>query len=127
MSDCETLKHYLMKNIIISTVVAFTTLTGFSQKKGTVEAKIQVKGICSMCENRIEETVNFAKGIKTAEWDLDSEILTVVYKEGKTTPQEIGDALAKAGHDNQYAKATEKDYGKISDCCKYKTQQKHHN
>ena len=115
-----------MKNIIIATVILLTTVAGFSQKKGTIEAKIQVKGICSMCENRIEETVNLSKGIKSAEWDLDTEMLTVVYKEGKTTPQEIGDALAKAGHDNQYAKATAKDYDKISNCCKYKTQQKHY-
>jgi len=114
-----------MKNIIIAAVVTLTTLTGFSQKKGTLEAKIQVKGICSMCENRIEETVNLSKGIKSAEWDLDTEILTVVYKEGKTNPQEIGNALAKAGHDNQYAKATTKDYEKISGCCRYKTQEKH--
>ncbi len=108
---------------LIGTIL-ISTLT-FGQKKGTVETKMHVEGICGMCETRIEETVNFSKGIKSAEWDKETGTLTVVYKEGKTTPQKIGELLAKAGHDNEYAKATDKEYEKLSNCCRYKTQEKH--
>ena len=114
-----------MKNLLIASIITLTTLAGFSQKKGKVEAKFHVEGICNMCKNRIEETVNFSKGVKSASWNKETEVLVVVYKEGKTTPQEIGEALAKAGHDNDYAKATDEDYEKISKCCRYKTQEKH--
>lgn len=114
-----------MKYFIVIVIAVLFSTEGFTQKKNTVEVKMKVKGICGMCETRIEEAANFAKGVKSAEWDKETDILTVVYKEGKTTPEEIGKAIAKAGHDNEFAKASNEDYDKISNCCRYKTQEKH--
>ena len=40
-----------MKNLLIASIITLTTLAGFSQKKGKVEAKFHVEGICNMCKN----------------------------------------------------------------------------
>lgn len=114
------MKHLLIIGILLSTLTSFG-----QQKKETAKATFQVAGICKMCKGRIEEAANYTKGVKSAEWDKASEILTVEYRSDKTSPQKIGNAIAKAGHDNQYAKASDKDYDRISNCCKYKTQPKH--
>ncbi len=114
-----------MKNATFFILSVFLSLNVLGQGKGVKEAQFHVEGICNMCKDRIEETVNLSKGIKSASWDKESEVLTVLYKEKKTSPEDIGKALAKAGHDNDYAKATEEEYEKISKCCRYKTQEKH--
>ncbi len=114
-----------MKNIILLFVSILIASTTFGQGKGTKEVQFKVSGICGMCKKRIEETANLAKGVKSASWDKETDVLTLVYKEGKTTPEEVGKKLAKAGHDNDYAKATKEQYESISNCCRYKTQEKH--
>ncbi len=44
--------------------------------------KIQIKtsAVCGMCKDRIEEYMAYEKGVKEAELDLETKVLTIKYK-----------------------------------------------
>lgn len=91
-----------------------------TKDKGKTETlELQVSGVCGMCETRIETAVYDIKGVKSVEWDQDSDKLTTVVKKNKVTRQQIADALAKAGHSSELAKAKKEAYDELPGCCKY--------
>jgi len=79
-----------------------------------------VYGNCGECKSRIEEA-SYVKGVKHAEWNKETKILTVVYNEDKTSREQIAIAAAKAGHDSPNHSATDKAYKKLPSCCAYRT------
>ena len=90
------------------------------EKKGKTETiKLKVNGVCGMCQSRIELAAYDLKGVKSAEWDLETDVLTVVAKTGKVTKEQIADAMAEAGHDNELKKAQPEAYKELPGCCKY--------
>lgn len=97
--------------------VAFTTTT-YSQK-GIQTDTLMVTGVCEMCEKRIEKAA-FIKGVKLANWDKESQQLTVIYKRKNTDLDKISTAVANAGHDNSKKKAPNNAYAKLPDCCAYR-------
>ena len=90
-----------------------------ASKGKTVTIEVKVKGVCGMCGTRIETAVYDLKGVKSAEWDLDTDLLTVIAKKGKVTKEQIAEALSEAGHDNELKKATPEAYDELPGCCKY--------
>lgn len=108
-----------MKNIVlIMLFVAGAFQLGTAQSKiDTVEFK--VSGVCGMCKSRIENA-GLIKGVKFIEWNKDTQMVKVIYKEEKVTPEEIEKAIAEAGHDTENQKATAENYGALPGCCQYK-------
>ncbi len=96
----------------------FLSLTATAQKKIQTDT-LEVTGVCEMCQKRIEKAA-FIKGVKLAEWDKDSQRLTVIYKTKKTDLDEISTAVANAGHDNGKKKAPAEAYAELPDCCAYR-------
>lgn len=80
--------------------------------------KIKTTAQCSMCEERIEKAMAYERGVESSSLDLDKNILTVVYKEKKTTPEKIRKAISTAGYDADDVKANERAYSKLPACCK---------
>lgn len=109
-----------MKRIIgiIALFLSFTSLS-FAQDKDIATEKIKVSGNCSQCKKRIENAA-YIGGVKRAEWDKSSKVLTVTYRPSKTSLTRIEENIAKAGHDAGEVKATDEDYGKLPECCAYK-------
>ena len=83
--------------------------------------EIFVDGLCEMCKTRIEDITLKEKGVKFAVWNPKTKILLVKYKE---TPDidKLQKDLAKAGHDNDKYKASDKAYSKLHECCKYRAE-----
>ena len=79
---------------------------------------LKVWGKCDMCKARIEK-IALASGVTTADWNVKTKFLTVVYDPGKSSLNYISDKLAKAGHDTGLRSAKDKDYNALPDCCKY--------
>ena len=110
-----------MKNWILTLALAILSTGAVSAQKGNTETVImEVKGVCGMCKDRIEEAANMSKGVKSSSWDKETHKLTVTFNPKKTSPEEIGKALAEVGHDNEYVMANDKQYGKIHKCCRYR-------
>lgn len=93
--------------------------TSSSIAQNTVETSFWVAGTCNSCKNRIETALDM-KGIKYANYDVATHTLTVAYKSKKVTEDQIHAALHAIGHDTSKGKCSDEQYGKISDCCKYR-------
>lgn len=100
-----------------SLVIAITfSLSSFAQNIKT--ETIPVSGVCGMCKARIEKAAK-ESGAETADWNVDTKILTVTYNEANIAGNKIQEAIAKAGHDTRDYKATTKAYNSLPSCCRY--------
>lgn len=113
-----------MKQIIISIILfmmfSFIQTNIFAQSKTKTDT-VTVNGNCGQCKSRIEEAASYVKGVKQAEWNKKTKILTIVYNPEKTDMDKITLAIAKAGHDSKNHIATDKEYKKLPHCCAYRT------
>ena len=82
-------------------------------------ANIKVFGNCGQCKDRIEAVVK-VKGVDSASWDVDSKMLTISFNTGIISLDKIHELVAKAGHDTELKKASDKVYNKLPECCKYR-------
>lgn len=128
-----------MKKIILIAVIACCMTTIHAQEVKHDEAKtseikynknkivtFQVNGTCGMCKKRIEKAAYSVKGVKSAEWHADHKDIRLIIDETKCTVEDVQKAIAKAGHDTEKIKATDEDYAKIHECCKYREHTEKH-
>lgn len=80
--------------------------------------KVKTSAQCEDCKERIENKLNFLKGVKSAALDLTTKEVTVVYDPAKTNPEAIRTAITKAGYDADEIPAEKKAYDKLPKCCK---------
>jgi len=106
-----------MKNLIVICLLILPLALSAQKNKKT---NFEVSGNCEMCKNRIEKAAFNVKGLKAANWDIPSNILSVVYNSEKVNLQEIQTAIAKVGHDTPLEKAPDETYDKLPMCCLYK-------
>jgi hypothetical protein len=79
---------------------------------------LKVWGKCDMCKARIEK-IALSSSATSADWNVKTKVLTVVYDPWASNLISISDKLAKAGHDTGLRSAKDKAYNKLPDCCKY--------
>lgn len=118
-----------MKNIILtlfaSILLSIANNQLIAQSKSIKTDTITIQGNCSQCKERIEDAA-FIKGVKHAEWNKTNKILTVSYNASKTSLDKITESIAKAGHDSEKHKSSDKDYKKLPECCAYRDGVCHH-
>ena len=95
----------------------FITMTAFSQTKKTETVVIHTSAECEACKERIENAMNYTKGISFAELDIESQNLTVKYRTDKITLEEIRQKIADTGYDADEVKATIESQKKLPACC----------
>jgi copper chaperone CopZ len=78
-----------------------------------------VKGLCGMCESRIEKAALSVEGVSKADWDRETQEIEVVFDDEVAQLDAIHKAIAKAGHDTEKHKAKDEVYEKLPGCCKY--------
>ncbi len=79
---------------------------------------VEVSGNCGMCEKRILGAV-MVKGVKSAQWNAETQQLTIKYDSEKISLDEIEKRIAKAGHDTPNHKAEDAVYENLHGCCQY--------
>ena len=84
-------------------------------------AKFKVYGNCGMCEKRIEKAAKI-DGVRLADWDEDSKMITVTFNPEKVKPGRIHKAIAAVGHDTDKVKAPDDVYAELPECCLYERQ-----
>mgnify|MGYP002682619097 CR=1 FL=1 len=102
-------------------IIGFTNSSAAQAKseKGLEQTvSFKVTGICGNCKERIESTALDVKGVKKAEWDIQTDMLVLVGS-SKMDKQKVANALAKAGHKSELAAAEPKGYAKLPGCCQY--------
>ena len=107
-----------MKKIILALALLVGTIS-FAQNK-SAKATVEVDGVCNMCKERIEKAAIKAKGVKVANWDVNTHELKLIYDERKTSLKSIQQSVADAGHDTKEIKATDAAYHSLHTCCLYR-------
>ncbi len=101
-------------------VIAFilSSITSYSQKKNYKTEKFTVAGNCGQCKDRIENTLK-KLGVYTANWNEETQMLTVSFDSIKLSKANIQKILSAAGHDSKGFTAPANAYNKLPGCCKY--------
>jgi copper chaperone CopZ len=108
------LQSLIMKNIICFLFIALSTNL-FAQKPAVVS--IQTNAQCGDCKERIETTLNQTKGVVYAELNLETKIVEVKYKPGKTDVAALQKALTAIGYDADDQKADATAQKSLPLCC----------
>lgn len=108
-----------IKSLLIVLFGFFLSLNVAGKEKKNASLELKVEGVCNMCKKRIENAA-LIKGVKLAEWDKKTKILTVVYVTKKTDSLTIKKSIASAGHDAGTIKAKDSAYKTLPDCCAYR-------
>ena len=82
------------------------------------EVKIKTSAICGMCKARIERNLAFEKGVKEADLDVKTKIVTIRYNPAKTDVAKLKANISKTGYDAEEVPADEAGYNKLPSCCR---------
>lgn len=80
-------------------------------------ASIQTNAQCGDCKERIEEVLNFEKGIIYSDLDLDTKIVEVKFNSKKTSLEKIKQTIAEIGYDADDVKADKTAQTALPLCC----------
>ena len=108
-----------MKTKVLSLLVVFMlgVFTVFAAEKTET---IKVKGgDCDDCKKHIETVVTGVDGVTSAEWNVETKILTVVFDDEVTTLDKVQMFIAQGGNDTPKYKAPDKAYDALPECCQY--------
>ncbi|MNK05398.1 Zinc-transporting ATPase [compost metagenome] len=116
-----------MKNSVLFLLMLFISSFGFSQKTAakTETVVIQTSAECDQCKERIEGALNYTKGVKFAELDLNSRKLTVKYKTDVISLAEIKQHISALGYSADEVLADPVALEKLPACCKPNGMEQH--
>ncbi|MGZ5262375.1 MAG: TonB-dependent receptor, partial [Kaistella sp.] len=77
-----------------------------------------VRGNCVSCKTRIEKAAKTA-GADAANWDPETQTVTLDFNPMKTSSEAILKMIADVGHDNEKFTASDSVYHNLPDCCLY--------
>ena len=106
-----------MKRFILLALLALT-LPVVAQRKNA-KAQLNVEGICNSCKARIEKAAYSVKGVKSANWNIKSGNMTLIFDERKCSESDVQKAIAKVGHDAGKERADDEVYKNLHHCCLY--------
>ena len=113
----------LIQHIAMLCLLA-TGTAGYSQdiKIAIIDSTTSFKvfGVCEQCKHRIEGALKI-KGIKKADWDIDTKMLSLSYDPTKISLDKIHNKIAAVGHDTWLKKANDAVYNALPKCCLYKS------
>lgn len=108
------MKHTLSLLMIILSV----NLSLSQEKKSKFQTVIiQTSAECGDCKERIENGLNYSKGISFAELDLETKKVTVKYNGTKVSLDQIRTKINSIGYDADSSKADPEAVKKLPLCC----------
>ena len=111
--------------ILFSIIFLLSASTGQSQTPANADemtTKFKVYGNCGMCETRIENAAKI-EGVTSADWDVETKMLTVTFSPAIVKPGQVHKAVAAVGHDTDKERADDEVYAKLHGCCQYERRQ----
>lgn len=84
------------------------------------QAMFKVSGNCDMCKDRIETAAKGIKGVLSATWDADKQMMQLRFDPKKTSADAVQKAVAASGHDTEKYKAPDSVYSELPECCLYR-------
>ena len=113
-----------MKNLawILAVVLSTSTMAQNKNKNKKVETiEIQTSAVCDMCKELIiDKNLVFEKGLKYAEMDVKTGVLTVSYRNDRTSAAHIRNLISDLGYSADSVLADPVAYDNLHFCCKKK-------
>ncbi len=81
--------------------------------------KFTVYGNCGMCEKTIENSLKDVKGVSEADWNRETDEMTVTFDTEVITLDAIKQKIADVGYDSDSHRAKEEVYNSLPGCCQY--------
>ena len=114
-----------MKKLFTLLTISLFATAAFAQKSSGTDTLVVKTNIhcnhclhCGSCGPNITNSVMATAGVKDVKINPEENTITIFYKSGKTTPEEIRTAINNAGFDADDQKAPEKAFKKLDACCK---------
>jgi copper chaperone CopZ len=99
----------------------FAPLNAQEPKRQTETFKVW--GNCGMCKKTIENALAI-RGVINAEWNEETQMITVIFKPKSISLSEIHKKIAAVGYDTALEKADDEVYEGLHHCCKYERTKK---
>jgi periplasmic mercuric ion binding protein len=104
-----------MKKIFIA-VFSILTINASAQKE-TVQIKTSAECVANCCKDRIEEEMQFTKGVTAVNLNIESQVLTVTFKTKKNSVENIRKIISSIGYDADDVRANESAHNALPNCC----------
>ena len=104
-----------MKKIIIA-LFSILTINAWGQTE-TVKIATSAECIGDCCKERIEEEMQFTKGVTFVNLDIESQVLTVTFKTKKNSVEKIREIISGIGYDADDVEADKESHDKLPECC----------
>lgn len=106
-------------NFLFIAFISFIMLSAMpSQSAKTSTITFKTSAVCEDCKERIENKLNYTKGVLFAELNLDTKMLTVKFKPTVISEQQIHDLVASIGYSTDKVKRNEEAFNSLPKCCK---------
>ncbi|TXF76125.1 TonB-dependent receptor domain-containing protein [Chryseobacterium sp.] len=107
-----------MKTLFKSLLIFLFFIVQNISAQNITKSTFKVKGECGMCKDRIETTAKEA-GATYANWNEETQQLSVAYNESKLSATQLLKKIADVGHDNEQFTALDSVYENLPACCHY--------
>ena len=105
-----------MRNKIIISLLSILTINSWGQTE-TVKIATSAQCIGDCCKERIEEEMQFTKGVTAVNIYLESHVLTVSFITKKNSIENIREIISGIGYDADDVEADKKAHDKLPKCC----------
>lgn len=102
----------------LSLATLFVSGTALHAQDSSGEVKIKTSAICEQCKERIERNLAYEKGVKEADLDVKTKVVTIKYNPKKTDVAKLKANITKTGYDADEVVADPAGYAKLPSCCK---------
>lgn len=107
-----------MKLIHMLLIMLLVTPFLAAQEKKTDTINIKSSVVCNMCKERVEKGLAYERGIRDVAVDLDTKVVTVMFKPAIISAYDIQIKIARLGYDADTVSADPRAYEKLPACCK---------
>ncbi|MBD3636488.1 MAG: heavy-metal-associated domain-containing protein [Crocinitomicaceae bacterium] len=108
-----------MKNILALAMILFVGMSFAQDKQKKVRTiSFKTSAVCGECKERIENELNYTKGVIFAELDLDNKVLTVKYKTKHINEYQVKGLVSRIGYDAGDVPRNKEAFNKLPKCCK---------
>lgn len=114
-----------MKKNLLAIICAIALVSCSSEGEAAKEtAKFRVYGNCEMCEKTIEGSLEDVEGVSSADWNIETDEMTVGFDPDVITLDKIKQRIADVGYDSESHRAKDEVYNNLHGCCKYERPEK---
>src|SRR5215203_2810480 len=109
----------LIKNAAVCLLTLIGSISDAQSNNKDTTVSFKVFGVCVQCEHRIEKALKI-KGVKSADWNVSTQLLTVHYLHEKISIDQLHKQVAAVGHNTEKEHAKDEVYQALPECCHYR-------